>query len=115
MGMKWWKALGVAAFVGVAATGVAVARAERQRRAYTPEQVRDRLHARVAAAGRAGDEPVETGGPEVQDPEGGAVNGAVRAVARRVRAGAAKARALPPVATIGRMLRRARGDRAGDR
>ncbi|WP_017584412.1 hypothetical protein [Nocardiopsis valliformis] len=101
----------MAAFVGVAATGVAVARAERQRRAYTPEQVRDRLHARVAEVGQAGKEPVATGEPEVRDPEGGAA----RAMARRVRAGAAKARALPPVATIGRMLRRARGDRAGDR
>ncbi|GAA1461453.1 hypothetical protein NE857_15615 [Nocardiopsis exhalans] len=109
--MKWWKALGVAAFVGVAATGVAVARAERQRRAYTPEQVRERLHARVAEVGQAGEELAVTGGPEARGPE----SGAVRAVARRVRAGAAKARALPPVATIGRVLRRARGDRAGDR
>ncbi|GAA0986645.1 hypothetical protein GCM10009551_038540 [Nocardiopsis tropica] len=48
--MRWWKVLGVAAFVGVAATGAVIARAERQRRAYTPEQVRDRLRARVAEA-----------------------------------------------------------------
>ncbi|GAA1106908.1 hypothetical protein [Nocardiopsis metallicus] len=109
--MKWWKAVGVAAFVGVAATGVALARAERQRRAYTPEQVRDRLHARVAEVGQAGDESAAAGEPEVQDLGGGAA----RAMARRVRAGAAKVRALPPVATIGRVLRRARGDRAGDR
>jgi hypothetical protein len=114
MSMKWWKALGVAAFVGVAATGVAVARAERQRRAYTPEQVRERLHARVAEVGQAGDEPAATGGPESRDPEGGPVSGAVRALARRVRAGAAKAGALPPVATVGRMLRRARGDGVRD-
>jgi hypothetical protein len=40
------RALGLAAFVGVAATGVAIARAERQRRAYTPDEVRARLHAR---------------------------------------------------------------------
>ena len=53
--MKWWKALGAAAFVGVAATGVAIARAERQRRAYTPDQVRERLHARVALIGRGED------------------------------------------------------------
>ena len=35
---------------GVAATGVVLARAERRRRAYTPEEIRERLHARVAEA-----------------------------------------------------------------
>lgn len=49
--MRWWKALGLAGFVGVAATGVVVARAERRRRAYTPEQVRARLHERAASPG----------------------------------------------------------------
>ena len=48
--MRWWKALGVAGFVGVAATGVVIARAERRRRAYTAEDVRARLHARLAQA-----------------------------------------------------------------
>ena len=42
--------MGLAGFVGVAATGVVIARAERRRRAYTPEQIRERLHARVAEA-----------------------------------------------------------------
>jgi hypothetical protein len=46
--MRWWKVLGVAGFVGVAATGAVVARAERRRRAYTPAEVRERLHERVA-------------------------------------------------------------------
>jgi hypothetical protein len=50
--MRWWKVLGVAAFVGVAATGVVIARAERRRRAYTPEEIRERLHTRVAEAAR---------------------------------------------------------------
>jgi len=45
-----WKFLGLAGVVGVAATGVAMARAERQRRAYTPDEVRDRLRRRVAEA-----------------------------------------------------------------
>jgi hypothetical protein len=45
--MRWWKIVGLAGFAGVAATGVVIARAERQRRAYTPEQVRERLHARL--------------------------------------------------------------------
>lgn len=48
MQMRWWKVLGVAAFVGVATTGVAIARAERRRRAYTPDEIRARLQARLA-------------------------------------------------------------------
>ena len=44
------KLLGVAGLAGVAATGVVAARAERRRRAYTPDEVRARLQERVAAA-----------------------------------------------------------------
>jgi hypothetical protein len=55
--VRWWKVLGVASLVGVAATGVVIARAERQRRAYTPDEVRARLHARLAEANeRAGED-----------------------------------------------------------
>ncbi len=43
----WWKWLGLAGVVGVAATGAAITRAERQRRSYTADEVRDRLHARL--------------------------------------------------------------------
>jgi hypothetical protein len=51
--VRWWKALGLAGLVGVAASGVVVARSERRRRSYTAEEIRDRLHARHAeAAGR---------------------------------------------------------------
>ncbi|PVG84191.1 hypothetical protein DDE18_00675 [Nocardioides gansuensis] len=46
----FWKWLGLAGVVGVAVTGAAVARQERVRRAYTPEQVRERLHQRLAEA-----------------------------------------------------------------
>ena len=46
----WWKWLGLAGVVGVAATGAAIARQERQRRAYTPEEIRTRLHERNAEA-----------------------------------------------------------------
>ena len=46
--MKWWKVLGLAGMAGVAATGVIVARGERRRRAYTPEEIRSRLHQRFA-------------------------------------------------------------------
>jgi hypothetical protein len=52
--MRWWKVLGLAGFVGVAATGVVIARAERRRRAYTPDEIRTRLHARLAEASEAG-------------------------------------------------------------
>jgi hypothetical protein len=45
-----WKILGLAGFVGVAATGAVIVRAERRRRAYTPDEIRDRLHARLAEA-----------------------------------------------------------------
>ncbi|WP_170191987.1 hypothetical protein [Saccharothrix syringae] len=46
--MRWWKLLGLAGVAGVAATGAVIARAERKRRAYTPDEVRARLHARLA-------------------------------------------------------------------
>jgi hypothetical protein len=48
--MRWWKILGLAGIAGVAATGVVIARSERRRRAYTPEEIRERLHARAAEA-----------------------------------------------------------------
>jgi hypothetical protein len=53
--MQWWKGhgwkiLGLAGFVGVAATGAVIARDKRRRRAYTPEQIRERLNARLAEA-----------------------------------------------------------------
>jgi hypothetical protein len=50
MWMRWWKIVGLASIVGVAATGVVIARAERRRRAYTPEDIRARLRDRHAAA-----------------------------------------------------------------
>jgi hypothetical protein len=59
--MRWWKVAGLAGLAGVAAGGVVVARAQRQRNAYTPDEVRDRLRARAAdvgvdAGGRGPDE-----------------------------------------------------------
>jgi hypothetical protein len=55
--MKWAKLIGLAGVVGVAATGVLVARGERQRRSYTPDEIRSRLHARLDLA--AEDTPPE--------------------------------------------------------
>ena len=57
-----WKLLGVAGLVGVAAGGVVLARAERRRRSYTPDEIRERLHARVAEVQHA-EEPWD------EDPE----------------------------------------------
>ncbi|MFF0814057.1 hypothetical protein ACFYVR_02705 [Rhodococcus sp. NPDC003318] len=45
-----WKLVGLAGVVGVAATGALTVRAERKRRAYTPDEVRSQLHARYAQA-----------------------------------------------------------------
>ena len=50
-----WKIVGLAGLVGVVATGALVARNERERRAYSPDEVRDRLQERLRAAeGEAG-------------------------------------------------------------
>ncbi|HYT09712.1 MAG TPA: hypothetical protein VEL73_03545 [Mycobacteriales bacterium] len=49
--MRWWKVIGLAGVVGVAASGTVIARAERRRRAYTADEVRERLHARLSEAG----------------------------------------------------------------
>jgi hypothetical protein len=48
--MRWWKILGLAAFASVAASGIVIARDQRRRRAYTPQEIRARLHARLAEA-----------------------------------------------------------------
>jgi hypothetical protein len=55
--MRLWKLLGLAGLAGVAATGVVIARGERQRRAYTPEEIRLRLHERAAALDPADKDP----------------------------------------------------------
>lgn len=45
--MKLWKWLGLAGLAGVAATGVVIARDQRQRAQLTPDDVRARLHERL--------------------------------------------------------------------
>ena len=49
-----WKLLGLAGVLGVAAGGVLVARDQRRRRAYTPDEIRARLQQRLT---EADDEP----------------------------------------------------------
>jgi hypothetical protein len=58
--VRWWKVVGLAGVAGVAATGAAIARSERQRRAYTPEEIRTKLQERLAAAGVPGDASEES-------------------------------------------------------
>ena len=53
IGVRWWKVIGLAGLAGVAATGVVTVRAERRRQAYTPQEIRSRLHERAAQAGVA--------------------------------------------------------------
>jgi hypothetical protein len=75
-----WKWVGLAGLAGVAATGVAVARAERRRAAYTPDQVRERLHARLEEAAR------DEGPPPAPEPVG-RLGGLRARLARRRRRG----------------------------
>jgi hypothetical protein len=49
-----WKLLGLAGIAGVAATGAVVARRRRTRREYTPDELRERLHRRLAEVRRPG-------------------------------------------------------------
>jgi hypothetical protein len=54
--VQWRKLCGLAGLLGVVAGGVLVAREQQARASYTPDQVRARLRARLAAAGD-GDDP----------------------------------------------------------
>ncbi|MCD4527137.1 MULTISPECIES: hypothetical protein [unclassified Nocardioides] len=46
--MKLWKILGIAGLTGVAATGAIIAREQRKRAQVTPDDVRRKLHERLA-------------------------------------------------------------------
>jgi hypothetical protein len=58
--MGWYKVLGLAAFAGVAATGAVIIRDQRRRRAYTPDEIRERLHARLAETPATGQLPLDS-------------------------------------------------------
>ncbi len=64
--MGAWKWIGLAGLAGVAATGAAIARDERQRRSYAPDEVRARLHERAAEALADEDEPAQDAGSQEQ-------------------------------------------------
>jgi hypothetical protein len=55
-----WKLLGLAGVAGVAATGAVVAHQKREQVEYTPDELRDKLHARMSA---------NDDGPAAQDGE----------------------------------------------
>jgi hypothetical protein len=52
-----WKILGLAGVAGVAATGVVVARKRRAHHEYEPDELRERLHDRLAEATANGQQP----------------------------------------------------------
>jgi hypothetical protein len=54
-----WKLIGLAGLAGVAATGVVVARKRRAQRAYDPDELRERLHRRLAEVERERDPAAE--------------------------------------------------------
>jgi hypothetical protein len=57
-----WKLIGVAGLAGVAATGVAVTRRRRAHEQYDPDELRARLHRRLADVGE-GASPSGSGPP----------------------------------------------------
>jgi hypothetical protein len=61
-----WKLIGVAGLAGVTATGVVVARRRRSQREFDPDEVRSRLHRRLADVRDAD----EAAGGSVSDPAG---------------------------------------------
>jgi hypothetical protein len=49
-----WKIIGLAGLAGVAGTGVLLARKRRAHREYDPDELRERLHRRLAEASSDG-------------------------------------------------------------
>jgi hypothetical protein len=74
MQARTWKLLGVAGVAGVTATGVVVARRRRAHQEYDPDELRAKLHARLAevpreeAAGGPRPEPAAPGHPPAERP-----------------------------------------------
>ena len=57
-----WKLIGAAGVAGVAATGVVVARRRRAQEDYTPAELRERLHERLAGVEQPADAGEEANG-----------------------------------------------------
>lgn len=81
--------MGLAGAAGVVATGVVIARDERRRRAYTPDQVREQLHVRLVQATAAQAEAeVENATPP--PPQAPGLRGRIRRWFRRAQGVAGK-------------------------
>ena len=66
-----WKIIGLAGVAGVtAATGVVVARKRRDQTEYDPDELRDKLHSRVAEATQS-DEPLAEADTQIHTPPHG--------------------------------------------
>ena len=65
-----WKVIGLAGLAGVAAGGVALARSRRAQHEYDPDELRERLHRRLAEA--TGEEGAGGGDGNGAVPPGGA-------------------------------------------
>jgi hypothetical protein len=61
-----WKLVGLAGIAGVAATGAVVARKRRAQREYDPDELRDRLHRRLADVPEGEDHGGDGGPPPVR-------------------------------------------------
>jgi hypothetical protein len=64
-----WKIIGLAGLAGVAATGVLVARKRRAQREYDPDELRERLHRRLAEASTSDDGRTAQTGEAAAEPE----------------------------------------------
>jgi hypothetical protein len=58
-----WKLIGLAGVAGVAATGVVLARRRRDQTAYDADELRDRLHRRLAEVSPPDDEDAAARSP----------------------------------------------------
>jgi hypothetical protein len=62
-----WKIIGLAGIASVAATGVVIARKRGARRDYDPDELRERLHRRLAEASTSGGgSAAQTGDPATE-------------------------------------------------
>ena len=61
-----WKLIGLAGLAGVAATGVVLARKRRAQRHYQPDELRERLHRRLAEVSASESAPPALGAADAE-------------------------------------------------
>jgi hypothetical protein len=62
-----WKLIGLAGVAGVGAGGVVVARQRRSPGDYDPDELRERLHRRLAESSESADDPTAATGESVAE------------------------------------------------